>query len=363
MTSTDDTVAADMTAMQTPTPAALDAVMSSMTGLASFMRGLLDDAASIIRIAKDERGDGLDVDAALNHAQMLLSQIDFMHPHFNDLAEGVSALYERRSRHWTYSYGKVPMSERIYPDIQERIDHLTAKVEEVRLMDKGTPNKASPEAFRRLVRYHDVGHVDVLGLAQSETAPPSLAAAAILHMHYGMMCTITSSRTFTRGRSGAQVVVDWANWTGWAFHNMAEMTTGKHDQWHPEFFVSECRWFVESARTKPVPAAWHPENPSSDDHPGPGWKRLCEFVARQARMEPAYGVPVESGYIQDEMPPYPEPPKPILGLHTAASVQTHWFEVQNWCRRWANAERNQMFVWTARPPKTPQQQDQQCEGD
>lgn len=90
---------------------------------------------------------------------------------------------------------------------------------------------------------------------------------------------------------------------------MAEMITEKHDRWHPEFFVSECRSFVESARTKPVPADW-----------------------LQAGMEPAHGVSMEPTFLEIEMPAYPEPPKPILGMHTAGSVKQYWDEVGHWCR-------------------------------
>jgi len=336
--------------------AALDAVMRSMTGHASFLRGMLDDAASLIQTARDDRNQGMDVGVALNHARMLLEQIEFAYPSLNDLAEGVTALYENRSRHWTTSFGRVPMSDHVYPDIQDRIDQLRSRLEQVRSMDAGVPDRGSPEAYRHLIRHHDIGHIQVLDLAQEDAAPPSLAAASILHMHYTMMCCIKGGRSFYRGdRRSMQTIVEWVNWTGWAFHNMAEMTTGKHDRWHPGFFVAECRSFVESARTKPVPADWHPDSGRSDDHPGPAWKRLCDFVARQAGMDPAYGVPVESTLFEIAIPPSPTPPKAVLGLYTARSLERYWLKAGEWCHDWVWAQRAAMSLWS---PSDPSRDDQ-----
>lgn len=326
--------------------AALDDLMSRMRGHCSFVRRLLDDAATIIETARDDRARGRDVGVALNHARMLLEQVETVYRSVEDLAEGVSALYERRPRHWTHTYGRMPMSHLIYPDIQDRIDLLRSKLEQVRAMDAGAPDSKSPEAYRDLILNHDVGHINVLGLADEETAPPSIAAAKILYLHYMLMCCIMNGRSFHGSdRSSIQVIVQCINWTGWAFHNMPEMATGKHDRWHPEFFVSECRSFVESARTKPVPADWHPSGNRWDDNPGYTWKRLCDFVALQAGMEPTYGVPVEPKSFKIDIPAYPEPPRPILGMHTAGSVKRYWEEVGYWCQDWARAQRAAMSLW------------------
>jgi len=332
---------------------ALDDVMSAMTGHASFMGALLDGATTIIQTAREDREQGRDVGVALNHARMLLEQIEWTYPSLNNLAEGVTALYERRSKRWKSSYGRMSMSHHIHPEIQDRIDQLRTKLKQVREMDAGVPDGHSPEAYRHLILNHDVSSIDVLGLADEETAPPSLAAAKILHMHYSMMCSIKNGRTFYRGdKSAVQTIVEWINWTGWALHNMAEITMGKHDRWHPEFFASECRCFVQWAQTRPVPADWHPDSSQSNDHPGPSWKTLCDFIARQAGMEPAYGVPVGPWHFHVDMPPRPEPPKPLMGLHTTESLKKYWYDLDIWCHDWARAQRAAMSAWPPSDPST-----------
>jgi hypothetical protein len=330
--------------------------MKNMMEHASFIRRLLDDAACIIRTAREDRERGQDVGIPLNHAGMLLRQIESTYPSLDRLAEGVAALYERRSTHWTHDYGRAPMSYQVYPDLQDRIDLLTSKLEQVRQMDAGAPDSRSPEAYRHLVLNHAIGRLRVLDLAEDDTAPPSIAAAEILHAHYRMMCCIMNGRTFRQGdRWAMQAIVEWINWTGWALHNMAEMTTGKHDRWHPEFFVSECSSFVARARTGPVPADWHPDDRRSHDHPGPAWKRLCDFVALKAGMEPAYGVPVEPRQSRMDIPPYPEPPRAILGLHTSGSIERYSYRVSEWCHEWGKAQLAAISLW---PPSDEPNTDQ-----
>jgi len=309
--------------------------------VAQSARRLLDAADRLISEAEGLSAEGQSPSNALSHAALLIEQVRGLAEPLDDLVKDVLSLYEGRVHADRAIGGTV---RRHYRDIQERTAMLERRLGAARagMTDKMLPQHALDHYLRmRFGRTAD-GRVDILAMAREEGAPMSVKAAHVLNTYFRMLRALPSRMD----REDGKVLADCIRWTGYGLHNLPQISAGALDP-GGGCLESECRDFVKMAENHPVPDYWHPNHPKSNRWMNGSnlWVELCDEIARIADMTPAYGVPMETFDVSDGLQPFPDLPRPTLGMHGAATVSEYAARVREWAEWHARGRRVVLRRW------------------
>lgn len=316
--------------------------------VAQSVRRLLDSADRLISEAEGLSAEGLSPSNALGHAALLIDQVRSLAEPLDGMAKDLLSLYEGRLQADRAIGGAVRQH---YRDIQERSAMLERRLKSARaaIPEDLLPELAVDHYMRMRFGRSVNGHVDILSLAGEENAPVSARAARILYKYVIMLRNLPSRMD----REDGKVLADFIRWTGYALHNLPEISSGVLDA-NGGWLFEQCRDFVSMARTHCVPDYWHPQHPKSNRwmHGSNLWTELCRIIAEEAKMEPAYGVPTETFDVSDGLQPFPEPPRPTLGMHGAAAVADYVSRVREWAEWHARGRRIVVRRWQPDVPVT-----------
>jgi len=327
----------------------------SADAVARAARRLIDDAENLIR-----EGEGLmsldhSPSAALSHASLLIEQVRHLAEPLDDLVKDVLSLYDGQPRRSDQIINaRTPRQH--YRDIQERIGVLKRRVDAVRSdASKQTPAENAVDYYHRMrfgrTWHGRMGDTDIYALAREDGSPDSLAASYIFYCLTILLRNLPSRMDREQGK----VMADWARWTGYALHNMPQVASGAYDHYPSDdsVLVRECIHFVKDAQRSPIPAYWHPQHPEYGRWKNHGelWVRLCDYVARRAGLPPAYGVPMETPDISQDMQPFPDPPKARFGLVRAGDAHDYAERVRQWADWTSRGRRIIVQRWNPDAPE------------
>ncbi len=316
--------------------------------VAQSARRLLDSADRLISEAEGLSAEGHSPSNALSHAALLIDQVQELAQPLDDLVKDVLSLYDGRM-HADRAIGGTVRQH--YRDIQERTTMLRRRLETARagMSDAMLPEHAVDHYLRMRFGRTENGRVDILSIAREENAPVSARAARILYKYVIMLRNLPSRMD----REDGKVLADFIRWTGNALHNLPEISSGVLDA-NGGWLFEQCRDFVSMARTHCVPDYWHPDHPKSNRAMNGGrlWAELCQVIAEEADMEPAYGVPTETFDVSDGLQPFPDLPRPVFGMHGAGAVADYASRVREWAEWHARGRRIVVRRWQPDTPAT-----------
>lgn len=314
--------------------------------VAQSVRRLIEAADRLVTEAEGLSAIGHSPSNALSHAALLVEQAKGLAEPLDVHAKDLLSLYAGRVNADRAIGGTV---RHHYRDIQERTAMLERRIAAARagVPDEALPQNAIDHYLGLRFGRHSGGRFDVLAMAKEDNAPVSMKAAYVLRLYVMMLRSLPSRMD----REDGKVMADCMRWTGYALHNLPEIATGAYDA-NGRWLASECRDFVRMAQTQPVPDYWHPDHPKSYRWMNGSnyWKALCDEIARQAGMPPAYGVAMETFDVSDGLQPFPEPPVPTMGLHKAAAVSRYADEVREWAEWHARGRRVIVQRWQPDAP-------------